>query len=245
MTDLSYAGAPVSIRADLTESHRALWHHIAAPGTWLDGRTRVAIVAETRNASGCELCRERKSALSPYAVEGTHDHLGDLPASIVEMIHRIATDSARLRKSWYQGLIETGITEAQYVEVLGVMVSAISVDTFTRAIGMAPPTLPEPRHGEPSRERPANASQGAAWVPWIAREDAADEDLKTFGPEAANVRRALSLVPAEAHRFMGLGAVQYLSAAQMSDFDNDPRALDRQQIELIAGRVSAINQCAY
>ena len=31
----------------------------------------------------------------------------------------------------------------------------------------------------------------------------------------------------------------------MQDFSRTGRALDRQQIELIAGRVSAINQCAY
>ena len=71
------------------------------------------------------------------------------------------------------------------------------------------------------------------------------DDLNTFGPEASNVRRALSLVPNEAHSFMRLVAAQYLSAFQMKEFNNDSRAIMREQIELIAGRISAINQCAY
>ena len=245
MTDLSYENAPVQIRADLAAAHRRLWRHMAGPGTWLDGQSRVAVAAETRNAPACALCHQRKSALSPYRDDRTHDHLGALPETEVEMIHRIVTDPGRLKRAWYQGLLDDGMTEEQYVKILGVVCTTISVDTFARAVGMALPRLPEPVAGDPSKVRPSNATQGAAWVSWIAREDAAGEDLETFGPEAPNVRRALSLVPAEAHSFMEMGAAQYLSADQMRDFDNDPRVITRQQIELIAGRISAINQCAY
>jgi alkylhydroperoxidase family enzyme len=245
MTDLSYENAPAPIRADLAETHRRLWRHLANPGTWLDGETRVAIAAETRNAPACALCRRRNAALSPYGDDGAHDHLGALAEPIVEIIHRVVTDPARLKKAWYRDLLENGITEEQYVEILGVVCTIVSVDSFAKAMGMAPPDLPEPIAGNPSRVRPSHATQGAAWVPWIAREDAVGEDLRNFGPEGSNVRRALSLVPAEAHSFMDMVAVQYLSAEQMFDFDNDPRVISRQQIELIAGRVSAINQCAY
>ena len=245
MTELSYELCPIRVRPDLGDAHQRLWQHIAKPGTWLDGRTRVAIAAETRNAHTCALCDERKEALSPYTVHGAHNHSGDLSDSIVEMIHRVVTDPARLRQAWYQDLLKNGITEEQYVEILGVVCTTISVDTFARAMGIVPPTLPKPVSGTPSKVRPPSATQGAAWVPWIARDHATGDDLKTFGPEASNVRRALSLVPAEAHSFMGLVAAQYLSAVQMLDFDNEPRAISRQQIELIAGRVSAINQCAY
>jgi len=31
----------------------------------------------------------------------------------------------------------------------------------------------------------------------------------------------------------------------MTDFDNEYRAINHAQIELVAGRVSAINQCVY
>jgi len=245
MTEPTYEYSPIQIRPDLTEAHQRLWQHIASPGTWCDGRTRVAIAAETRNAQTCALCHERKGALSPYSVGGKHNHSANLSDPIVEMVHRIVTDPARLRHAWYRDLLTNDITEEQYVEILGVLCTTISVDTFAWAMGLAPPELPEPISGTPSKVRPANVTQGAAWVPWIAGEHAAGDDLKTFGPEASNVRRALSLVPAEAHSFMRLVSAQYLSADQMLDFDHEPRAISRQQIELIAGRVSAINQCAY
>ena len=59
------------------------------------------------------------------------------------------------------------------------------------------------------------------------------------------MRRAMSLVSEEAVGFMSLVSAQYLGGSAMQGFSKTGRALDRQQIELIVGRVSAINQCAY
>lgn len=245
MADLSYDDAPVAVRDDLDSAHRRAWRHLSNPGTWLTGERRIAVAAETRHAAGCALCRRRKEALSPYAVDGTHDHLGNLPEIMVDMIHRIATDPARLRRDWFQSCLDNGLSEEEYVETLSVIASITAIDTFTKAIGMAPHVLPLPEAGTPSKERPPRASQGAAWVSWIDKADAEGDDLKTFGPDATNVRRALSLVPADAHSFMDLMAVHYLPENEKNNFSRDIRAIDRQQIELIAGRVSAINQCAY
>ena len=58
------------------------------------------------------------------------------------------------------------------------------------------------------------------------------------------VIRALSLVPAEVRAWSELSAAQYLSPEQMRSFDSI-RAIDRSQIELVAGRVSALNECFY
>ena len=97
----------------------------------------------------------------------------------------------------------------------------------------------------PIRQDLLDAHQGDAWVPWIARDDASEVDRETFGPGVSNIRRALSLVPAEARGFFDLVSNQYLSAEQMKDFATRFRAITRALIELIAGRISAINQCAY
>ena len=245
MTDVSYDAAPVVIRDELISRHRRTWRHIASPGTWLTGKQRIAVAAETRHARGCAFCRNRSDALSPYAVEGTHDHLGNLPEITVDMIHRIVTDPGRLSHDWFQSCLDGGLSEEEYVETLAVIASITAIDTFTKAVGMAPHSLPEAIAGAPSKDRPARAGQGAAWVSWIDKADAIDDDLRTFGPNATNVRRALSLVPSDAHGFMDLMAVHYLPEKEKNDFDRDTRAIDRQQIELIAGRVSAINQCVY
>jgi hypothetical protein len=250
MRELSYADAPVKIRDDLAASHARAWRRLAEPGAWLDGATRVAIAAETRNAPSCALCRQRQVALSPYGVDGDHDSLGDLPDATVEVIHRVATDPGRLMERWYQGLLEDGMADAEYVETVGVVVTIVSVDTFARSVGMEPPALPEPAPGAPGRARPAGAKHGGAWVPWVAPEDRTQVEIDQGlygdgGPTIANIRRALSLVPAEAIGFFDLVEHQYLPGREMRNFGHEFRAITHPQIELIAGRISALNQCLY
>ncbi len=60
----------------------------------------------------------------------------------------------------------------------------------------------------------------------------------------ANVLRALSLVPEEVRELRDLSAAQYLSPDQLVDL-RAGRVLDRAQMELLAGRVSALNECFY
>jgi hypothetical protein len=247
MAAVSYAHAPVEVRNDLTEAHRRAWQRIAAPGAWWDGARRVAIAAEARNAPGCALCRARKSALSPQAVSGSHDHLGALPAPLVEAIHRIRTDPGRLTESWYREIIESGLSDAEYVETVGVVVTVVALDTFARGLGAAPLALPAPIAGAPSGQRPSGTAVECAWVATISPATVAESEADIYGgaPSPAYIRRALTLVPDEARGFFDLVEVQYLPGPAMRDFDREYRAIDHAQIELLAARVSAINQCAY
>lgn len=245
MAELSYDGAPFRVRDDLTAAHRRAWDRLASAGTWLDGRTRVAVVAETRHARGCALCRRRKEALSPYAVDGTHDSLGELPESWIEMIHRIVSDPGRLTRRWYGSMIASGIEETQYVEILSVVAHVTAIDTFARGLGMEAPPLPEPRAGAPTRYRPAEAKQNEAWAPNIKWEEHGPNEADYFVGMGSNIRRALTLVPDEARGFFDVVANQYLPGPAMRDFSKEYRAITHAQIELLAGRVSAINQCTY
>jgi hypothetical protein len=130
----------------------------------------------------------------------------------------------------------------------------VTIDTFCRALGVSVHALPESVPGEPHRRRPATAHQrGEAWVPMIRRSDLDDELLteeervlaRSWGPVVGNIRRALSLVPEEAHAWFQLVETQYLPGRWMRDFANEYRAITHAQIELIAGRVSVLNQCFY
>lgn len=249
MDDLSYDAAVVPVRSDLTAAHRRCWQRLAKPGTWWDGKRRVAIAAETRSAAVCEHCDDCKAALSPYAVEGSHRSLGHLPESIVEIVHRIATDPGRLTRAWFDRAIDGGISDGEFIETVGVVATTIAVDAFTRAIGLPPHPLPQPEGGEPSTERPAGAKLGPAWVPMLAPEDmtAAEACLETVyvSPDPTFIRRALSLVPSEACGVFDMADAQYLPAAIIPDLTTRHRAISRAQMELIAGRVSAINGCFY
>ncbi|NKB20959.1 MAG: hypothetical protein GKS01_10710 [Alphaproteobacteria bacterium] len=251
LPEISYDNAPVPVREDITVAHRRAWAHIAAPCTWLDGKTRVAIAAETRNAASCALCAERKQALSPYAVDGMHDSLGVLPENSVEAIHRIATDPARLTETWVNSILDGGVPDTEYVEMVSVLAHTMCVDTFCDGIGIERHALPEPQPGEPSRQRPDGAVVDTAWLPTVPPEQASGDLLKIYpsgigdAPNAPNVRRAMSLVPNEAISFFALNDAQYLPPEAMWQVDVNPRCIEKAQIELVAGRVSSLNGCFY
>lgn len=248
MTAFDYSASPDPIRDDLTLAHRAAWAHIAKPGVWLTGAERVAVAQETRRARDCSLCAKRKAALSPFADPEPHAASPPLAAPLVDATHRITTDASRLTRNWYEGLAGQGVTDERYVEALGVAVIAISVDAFQRALGLALEPLPAPERGDPARTRPEGLVRGEAWVPMIDPDKAGSAESDLFfkrGPlRAAYVMRALTLVPSELRAWIALSGAQYLSPAQMTRLDTG-KALDRAQMELVAGRVSALNACFY
>lgn len=247
MSPAPYETAPVRVRDDLAAAHRRAWEHIADPGTWWTGAERVALAAETRNAVNCRLCRERKEALSPSAVSGSHESLGELPENVVEVVHRIRTDPARLTRTWFGTVIGSGLTPERYVEIVSLVVHVVSVDTFARGIGISPLSLPGSAGGTPTEKRPKGAKPGPAWVPWIEPADLTDTEADIYprGRAPANIHKAMSLVPAEVKSFFDLCEHQYLGALEMRDFGREFRAITHAQIELLAGRVSALNRCFY
>ena len=162
---LEYHRSPLPVRDELVAAHRRAWERLQRPGEWWTGAVRVAIAEETRAATDCALCKERKAALSPCAVTGTHTAATDLPEVLIELIHRIRTDSGRLTRQVYDEALEGGVSDAEYVETVGVMATVIAIDTFCDAMGIARHALPALIAGEPLRRRPAGANEGLAWVP--------------------------------------------------------------------------------
>lgn len=246
MREPSYAASRWPVRNDLAEAHRAAWEALAAPGTWWSGVERVAIAREVRTARACRLCARRRAALSPAHATGQHDGDSPLEAAAVDAVHRLVTDPGRLSRAWWDGLVAAGLTPERYVELLGVVVTVVSVDAFCRGIGVALHPLPEPLPGAPTRHRPAGVADEGAWVPTLPQHAASgpEADLYAGMPFAPNVIRALSLVPDEVRRLRALGRAHYLSEREMMDLEVG-RALDRRQMELIAGRVSARRECFY
>jgi hypothetical protein len=242
-----YASAPIAIRDDLAAAHARAWVRIGHAGTWWDGAQRVAIAAETRHAPSCELCRRRKEGLSPAAIEGKHDSLGALPELVVEVVHRMRTDPGRVSEGWFRGIIAAGLAEEHYIETVSVVAHVVAIDTMARGLGFDEPALPQPQPGRPSHYRPAGAKPGGAWVPWLEPEDLseAEADLYPSGRPAANIMKAMSLVPDEVRCFFDVVSHQYQPPLAMRDFSREYRAISHAQIELLAARVSALNQCLY
>ncbi len=243
---VEYKGAEAPVRQDLREAHRFILDHVRSPGTWWTGAERAAIAAEARSATRCALCRERRNHLSSDAVQGRHDGPHALPENVVDTVHRIRTDPARLSRSWFDRVIAGGLEVTRYVELVSVTSLMAGLDYFARALGVELLALPPPRPSEPSRHRPAAAKAGGAWVPMIDTADVAGPEADLYGGSefVPNIVRALSLVPDEVRVLRRSNDAHYVPLAQIPD-PTYHRALARPQMELIAARVSALNQCFY
>ncbi len=246
MIDFDYSPSGIDVREDLREAHRFLWEHLGAPGTWWSGEQRVAIAAVSRSAPGCSLCRQRKTALSPNAVSGTHDAPAGLPEEVIDVIHRIRVDPAGLSHEWLEQVLASGLAEAEYVELVGVVTLLAGVDYFARALGIQSFPLPDPAAGEPTRRVPACAKRDGAWVAMIAAEDAVGPEADLYGDMAMvpNIMRALSSVPDEARALQRSSNAHYVHVTEIAD-PTVRKSIDRMQMELVAARVSALNECFY
>lgn len=221
--------SPVGRR--LAEAQTAARTALSGPGDWLTGPERLAVWAEVRAARTDELDRARRAAVSPNAVDGHHGATDVLPAAAVEVAHRVASDPGRLTRSWADAAVAE-LGEERYAEVVGVVAIAEVVDRFAAAMGREVQPLPEPQAGEPARHRPEGVGDVGAWV--------AQSTEKTL----ANVSRSLSLVPATNRTWRGLVDAHYARGADFFELRWD-RALARPQVELVAGRVTALLECFY
>jgi hypothetical protein len=225
-----YEGVDLPIREKTISSQQMSWDMIAGPGRWWSGAQRVEIARIGRAARGHEAAESEL-----------------LPESAIFAIQKLVVDNANLDRDWYEEIIAAqGMSEDLYVELVAVVVHALSIDEFHRALGLELEPLPEPRPGQPTRQRPAEAEQRGSWPPIVPRAGLNAGDEKLYGPWewGANVISALSLIPENVRWLHDLSEGHYLSFAEMR-MPDPLRAISRPQIELIAARVSAVNECFY
>ncbi len=241
-----YADSVYPVRAAVEQIHQETLDSFARPGTWLTGAQRAWLVAQARDAriqAGLQEALHDAPALPADA---------GLPAVAGRIARRIAVSVTDLDRSILEEALAGGLTDAEYVEIVGVVSRAVNVDVFARGIGVPMRALPAVTAGEPSRARPQAARSEGAWVDSVPGGARGGEMAKhiydSSAPQAAPfILRALSLVPDEARGLICLGRAQYLNIEQRfmdMEFSHNP-SLSRMQLELVAARVSAINQCFY
>ena len=246
MSYLEVNGAKLPARESLVDAIDIAWRRLAHAGTWWNGEQRIAIAEQVRKASECTLCRERKAALSPYGGTEVHAAVDHLSTDAVEAIHRVTTDASRCTEKWVRQVTSGSLSEEQYVEIVSIVATVTGLDTLDRALGRAVRTLPKPQPGEPTRHRPAGAARDLAWVPTLSPATTGPEDPDPFTLHGGiHIHRAMSLVPQEVINFFDLDVELYLKDHEIRDFEHEFREISHAQIELIAGRASAINGCYY
>ena len=212
-----------AVRDDLVASHERYWRRLGCPGANWSGVERVAIARETRHAVDCGHCRRLREALSPYTLTGAHDvaprNTDLLPDPAVDAIHRIVNDASRLTRRWYERTLDDGLSDGRYVELVGTVVSVLSIDSFCRAIGVSLHPLPEPEPGDATGYRPASATHdGGAWVPMVPLDNAGTPEADLWPPNrTGNVIRALSLAPDEVRTLHDMGGAHYIDHGLVRD----------------------------
>jgi len=239
-----YEDARYSVRDDLEQVHRDELNSLAGPGTWWTGAQRAALVEEARSAR-CDAGLQEADGGSRAEKQ---DADADLPDAARAVARQVAASPKDIDRAFFDTAVADGISDAEYVEIVGVAARAVTLDLFARGLGVPPRELPGSSGGAPSGRRPASAIVEGSWPATIpnGRRGGQDGEDLYHGEQMANIMRALSLVPPEAQSIIDLGKVQYLPLDKFLDFDftHDP-AISRAQVELVAGRVSAINECFY
>jgi hypothetical protein len=117
------------------------------------------------------------------------------------------------------------------------------MDQTCLGLGVPLHDLPDPQPGEPTRILPETTT-GEAFVPMMAAAQPAPPNDDLWGDVTAYGLQALSLVPNAVRDLLVLSGAQYITIDKAFDFSQG-RTLTRAQMEMLAGRVSAINDCFY
>jgi hypothetical protein len=230
-----YESADLPIRADLRKAHGQVWRELAQPGTWWTAAERIAIAATARRARIEAGYTEGEADAAPTELSDTAR----------EVAAAVGANPGALRRDWFEARVPGLLEEAPYVEAVGVIASSSCIDTFCRGVGLPLHAYPEPVSGDPTHSKPGDlAHDDSAWVAMIPEGTAAGDAL--YGGPTVNVVRALSQVPEEVGAWMRVAGTQYVPVSVIQEMgEPSDRAIDRTQIELVAGRVSALNECFY
>lgn len=230
--DWTYESGLAPVPSDVGELHSGTWEALGGPGDWWSGSERVDVIREVRAARDCALCAERRESISPMAIVGVHDPATELSAAVVETVHRLTTDANRITASWAGDRIDE-LDAAPYAELVGLVAICHIVDVFCVGVGVGEPDPPTAEPGEPTRVLPDGLDDlDTAYVP------------QRHDPSLPNVRRSLAIVPHTLAAYFVLAGQMY-SGAAFGELVWTHRALNRPQVELLAARTSALNECFY
>ena len=238
-----YSDSRYPVREEVSGLHEREWDALARSGTWWSAEQRLALASEARRAR-CQAGIQEAAADEPNAVGA------DVPEAARGLAREIALGGTRIDRAFYERARAQGLGEEEYVETVGVVARLTNLDVFARGIGVPSRPLPEARDTrELARARPTTAIDEGAFthsVPGGRRGGADGTDLYGDAYPVSNIVRSLSLVPAEAAGLIRVLETQYVPESKYEDytFSSQPE-LSRAQVELIAARVSALNECFY
>jgi hypothetical protein len=220
---------PVVVPQPQLDAFDAIWSWLAQPGGWWTGEQKIAAASHARTAEARPLWDRRPSTidgLGATAAEGE-----PLSPLVVDTIERIAVEAGSIERTWAEAVIAI-LGDAAYAELVSVVASVVPIDRACALLGRPIEPLPDPAAGEPSGERAAETVGIGSYLP------------VQVGFDGANVAKSLSVAPTA--NMMRLGLVRALySGTRFGELKWDDGPLNRPQVELVAARTSALNECFY
>lgn len=209
----------------------AVYDGLAAPGQTLTSAQRLEVAQRARDAAPRPLWDKAPDLLSFEHRPGSAGESEALSPFLQALVERVAVDSRSLDRSTVDAVIKR-IGDATYAEVVALVAQVVPIDHCLRAIDQPLEPLPEPGAGDPTHDRPEGLAEIGAFI--VATEP-------FTGP---NVARSLSLAgPDNALRLKVVRSMY--SGTNFGEMVWTDRALTRPQIELVAARTSALNECFY
>ncbi len=199
---------------------------LGAPGRWWTGAERIAIASVARNAAPRPLW-DRIPPLETLA----HDESPGLSPFVSALVELVAVETSSIDRETVS-MVADRVGDAAYAELAAIVAQIAAVDQLCHALGAPLAELPAAINGVPSRVRPSGMGDVGGHIQMTA-------DFN--GP---NVARALSLAAEDHHRWRALILSMY-SRDGFEEMVWDDRALSRPQVELLAARTSALNECFY
>ncbi len=159
------------------------------------------------------------------------DHGEPLSRFVAALTELVAVETSSIDRATVE-LIAGRIGDAAYAELSAIVAQIAAIDQVCHALGSSLLEFPSPGPGQPSRVRPDDMG------------DAGGHIQMTEPYSGPNVARSLSLAAEDHGRWRGLVLSMY-SRDGFLDMVWTDRALTRPQVELVAARTSALNECFY
>lgn len=218
--------AAAGVDDDIVSACRISWDHLGRPGAWWTGLERLAIAEQIRRSAPRPLWDR-----APELVDVGDESDGHLSAFVRSLTERVTTQPSSIDHKTYLHIVER-IGEDAYAELAAIATQLVPIDHLHDALGLEREPFPTAEPGQPTEERPADLVDDVAFLPTVPAEG------------LPHVAVSLSLAQADNARRMLLVRAMY-SGRSFGDMVWTHRALSRPQIELVAARTSALNECFY
>ena len=140
-----YADSDFPVGSELEAVHASQLNQLGNPGSWGTGAQRLAVVIEARRA-----CFEAGVLEAPQGFKASSRP--ELPQGARKFIRQLAVSPKDVTKDTYDDARANGLSDPEYVEIVGLVGRISSLEVFARGIGVPLRSLPPAQSGEPSKE---------------------------------------------------------------------------------------------